>query len=321
MKGLWPRWTLLPALPFVGWPVYCFARGEYRWELVALALLGSVLPYVGPRSKRLFGGLAPLGLVAVFYDSMRFLQGVGQSAEQVHLCDLRSLEMQLFGSSWSGAGTTAHDWLQAHAVLPLDVFFAVPYGSFLGAAFFFGVFLYYVDYPAMQRFTWGFLAMNLAAFVCYRLYPAAPPWYFHAHGCTVDIAARASEGPNLARVDAWLGFQYFGGFYARSKNVFGAMPSLHCAYPLLIAIEGWRAFGSVKRAPLAKWPLRASAAFYAAWMCAAAVYLDHHWILDVVVGLGFAIVTAVSFRVARRLWAARAEEAALTERSPTFAAR
>jgi membrane-associated phospholipid phosphatase len=300
MKRLWPEWTLLPALPFVAWPAYCFARGEYRWELAALALLGGVLPYVGPRSKRLFGGLLPLGLTGVFYDAMRFVKGVGQSAAQVHLCDLRGLEMQAFGSEWFGGRSTVHDFLQAHASLPLDVFFAVPYGSFLGAASFFGVFLYFVDYPAMRRFTWSFLAMNLAAFVCYRLYPAAPPWYFHAHGCAVDLAARASEGPNLARVDAWLGVDYFGGFYARSKNVFGAMPSLHCAYPLLIVLEGWTPFAATKRA---KWPLRAAAASYSLWMCAAAVYLDHHWILDVVAGLGFAVVTFASFRGARRLLA------------------
>jgi hypothetical protein len=315
MKRLWPTYTLLPALPFVVWPAYCFSRGELRWELAALVLVGGVLPYVGPRSKRLYGGLYPLGLVAVFYDAMRFIQGVGQSASRVHLCDLRALELSAFGDAWNGPGTTIHDFLQPRASLPLDVFFAVPYGSFLGAAFFFGVFLYFVDYAAMQRFTWAFLAMNLAAFVCYRLYPAAPPWYFHAHGCTVDLAARASEGPNLARVDAWLGFDYFGGFYARSKNVFGAVPSLHCAYPLLIVLEGWRPFGTLKRAG---WPLRIAAVAYSVWMIAAAVYLDHHWIIDVVVGLGFAVVTFTALRAGRRL-RMREEATAATERSPTHA--
>jgi membrane-associated phospholipid phosphatase len=133
----------------------------------------------------------------------------------------------------------------------------------------------------------------------------------------VDLAARASEGPNLARVDAWLGVHYFGGFYARSKNVFGAMPSLHCAYPLLIVLEGWKPFAALERA---KWPLRVASVAYSLWMCAAAVYLDHHWILDVIVGLGFALVTFASFRFARRGRARRGDQSAVTERSATLAA-
>ena len=59
---------------------------------------------------------------------------------------------------------------------------------------------------------WSFFVLNIAGFVTYHLYPAAPPWYFHLHGCTVDLAAPASAGPNLTRVDAWLGISYFAGF-------------------------------------------------------------------------------------------------------------
>jgi membrane-associated phospholipid phosphatase len=32
-------------------------------------------------------------------------------------------------------------------------------------------------------------------------------------------------------------------------------------------------------------------------MCGAAVYLDHHWILDVVVGVGYALVVFAVFRM------------------------
>jgi hypothetical protein len=220
------------------------------------------------------------------------------------VCDLRAIELEFFGVNGAGVGGqpgTLHDWVQQHANLPLDVFFSVPCGTFIGAAFFFGAFLYSVDYPAMRRFTGAFLAMNVAAFITYHVYPAAPPWYFHAHGCTVDLASRASEGPNLARVDAWLGVSYFGGFYGRSNDVFGAVPSLHVAYPLLILLEGWHAFAMIGRAPWLKWPLRFGAAFFFAWMCAAAVYLDHHWVVDIVVGLFFALVAFAAFRGARWL--------------------
>jgi hypothetical protein len=46
----------------------------------------------------------------------------------------------------------------------------------------------------------------------------------------VSLAARASEGAALGRVDTRLGVDYFAGMYGRASDVFGAMPSLHCAY-------------------------------------------------------------------------------------------
>jgi inositol phosphorylceramide synthase catalytic subunit len=286
----------LPALPFVAWPLYCLSRGEYRWELAVLVLLGAGLPYIGPRSKRLYLGIFPLGLVAVLYDAMRFVSNVGLRPGRIHVCDLRSLEMRWFGISVNGRTTTVHDFLQAHATLPLDLAFAIPYGTFLGAAVFFAVFLYFRDDLAMRRFTTAFFVLNMAGFITYHLYPAAPPWYFHAHGCNVDLATRASEGPNLARVDTWLGFRYFGGFYGRSKSVFGAVPSLHVAYPLLIALEGWSAFALRGNARPLKWPLRTVGVLFYLWMCTAAVYLDHHWIFDVLVGSTYALAVFVALR-------------------------
>lgn len=99
------------------------------------------------------------------------------------------------------------------------------------------MYLYRFDYEAMCRFGTAFLVINVFGFMTHHAYPAALPWYFHQHGCAVDLMARASEGPNLARVDRMLGFPYFASFYAGSSNVFGAVPSLPVAYPLLIMLD------------------------------------------------------------------------------------
>jgi hypothetical protein len=288
MRALWPRYTLLPALPFAGWPLYCLARGEFRWEFTIVVLLGAVMPYAGKLGKKLYLGLLPIGLVGLMYDSMRFFRNSGLSPESVHICDLRQHEMRLFGVTVNGQLGTVHDYIQAHTSLPLDLFFSVPYGTFIGAAFAFAFFLYFADYPGMQRFTWAFLLMNAAGFLTYHLYPAAPPWYFHEHGCIANLATHATEGKSLARVDAWLGFPYFHGFYGRSNDVFGAVPSLHCAYPLLIALEGWKPFGNLQRTRVLRWPLRIASVLFVLWMTSAAIYLDHHWIIDTLVGLSYA---------------------------------
>jgi membrane-associated phospholipid phosphatase len=59
------------------------------------------------------------------------------------------------------------------------------------------------------------------------------------------------------------------------------MPSLHVAYPLLIALEGWAVFNK---------PLRVVSIIYSASMIVAAAYLDHHWIIDILVGATYGML-------------------------------
>jgi len=201
MRRLWPRFTLAPAAPFWAWTAFWMVRGQVRCDHLAIALLVTALAYATPGTKRLFLGLLPIALVALFYDAMRFVRNVGLSESTVHLCDLRDAELRWFGLNVGGTRVTLHDWLQVHAVPWLDLVSAVPYGTFIWVVLGYSIFLYVRDFPALQKFTWGFFALNVAGFLTYHVYPAAPPWYYHLHGCTVDLAARASPGPNLIRVD------------------------------------------------------------------------------------------------------------------------
>ncbi len=291
LRALWPGWTLLAPMPFLADSAWSLARGRGHWENVALVGLVLVLFAVGSRTKKLFVGAYPLGLVGVLYDSMRLVRDVGVSPATVHLCDLRAREAALFGVTINGHRTTVHDWLQTHASPWLDRLCALPYGTFVFVCVACAVWLYGRDYPRMVRFGWCFLALNVAGFVTYHLVPAAPPWYYHAHGCVVDVLVPPSEGPNLARVDAWLGVPYFAGMYGRSSQVFGAMPSLHCAYALLVVLEGWSLFRP---------PWRAASVAFFALMCFSAVYLDHHWILDVVAGITYCVAAVIGVRALAR---------------------
>jgi membrane-associated phospholipid phosphatase len=174
---------------------------------------------------------------------------------------------------------TLQDYFLQHSSNVADLYFAIPYGTFIYVSVIFATYLYFKDYPALRRYAWTFFLMNIAAYVTYHVYPAAPPWYYHARGCVADLSAHANEGSHLANVDAMIGYPYFGAFYGRSADVFGAVPSLHVAYPLLIVLEGWKNFGVIGRT--------FAVIFWVSMMCAA-VYLDHHWIIDVIIGLGYA---------------------------------
>jgi membrane-associated phospholipid phosphatase len=76
-----------------------------------------------------------------------------------------------------------------------------------------------------------------------------------------------------------LGIHYFSAFYARNPNVFGAMPSLHVTYPLLVVWYTWDR----------GWRWRVPTLAFVTLVAFSAVYLVHHYILDVIAGALVAI--------------------------------
>lgn len=283
IESLWPGYVgLLLTTPFLGWFVWTVViSGERRPELFLIFLVVYALALGNQATKKLFLGLYPIGLLALVYDGMRFVKYLGITADRVHVCDLRAIDMSIASVDLGGGVRgSVHDWFMLHHTTWLDVLCAIPYGTFIYVDVAFAVFLYTRDYRAMQRFGWTFLLLNLAGFTTYHIYPAAPPWYYHLRGCVADLTAHASEGTRLAHVDALMGWHYFAGFYGRSNDVFGAVPSLHVAYPLLVILYGWRHF---------KTGLRVAISIFFAVMCFAAVYLDHHWIVDVMLGIVYTL--------------------------------
>ena len=291
MRALWPRWTLLPPLPFWGYGLVMIVKGDLRWDHVAMMILVPVLAYTNARTKRLTIATYPTALVGFLYDGMRYIKNVGVSPERVHDCDLRAIELSLFGIGSGADRITLNDWFLTHHWTAVDLYCAVPYGTFIFACLGAAVVLYFRDYGAVQRFAWAFFVMNVAAFITYHVYPAAPPWYYHAHGCEISMTAMPSAGPRLSHVDEVLGVDYFHGLYARSSDLYGAVPSLHVAYPLLIVLWGWRSFGRAGRAFTVILFLS---------MCFAAVYLDHHWVLDVMLGILYCVGASLLMRVVFR---------------------
>jgi inositol phosphorylceramide synthase catalytic subunit len=275
--------TLWPAAPFWLLAAFWAVQGKLRWDHAAAALLAIVLLSWNAWTRRLYLGILPIGLVSVLYDALRAVQNVGLTRDNVHVCDLRAIEQRFFGLDLNGARATWHDYFQQHSTPFWDVYCAIPYGLFIGVVVAYGVYLFRRDYPGLQRFAWSFLFLNVAGLITHHLYPAAPPWYFHQHGCSVDLATAANAGPNLLRVDAWLGIPYFAGVYGRASDVFGAVPSLHVAYSMLLLIDGFRRH---------RWLGRVLLIWFYLSMCFAAVYLDHHWIFDIVLGSAYAIVSS-----------------------------
>lgn len=280
VRELWPRWTLLPALPFVGWGLFWIIRGQVRWDHVLMMTVIPLLAYWNGRTKRLYLGLLPFFFTGVIYDASRFVRGWGLTETSVHVCDLWAIEKAIFGVPVGGTRVALSDYFYQHHVLALDLLCSVPYFTYFLVPLGYGVYLYFRDYRRLQQLGWAFLLLTVAAMITWHLYPAAPPWYVRTNGCAVDLGVENSAGAALLRVDAWLGFGFFEGMYGRAAAVFGAMPSLHVGYQMLTALVVWRHHG---------WGWRGFfVGFYFA-MCFAAVYLDHHWVVDLAVGSAYAV--------------------------------
>ena len=297
LRQLWPGPGIWLPVPFMVWSAAWLAVGKGRLEHVIFLIGMPLLAYTNTWTRRLLLGLLPMAFLGLVYDGMRWFDKLGVTPDRVHVCDLREVDMNIASATVNGERGTVHDWIQAHTSTALDIMAAIPYGTFLFVAVGFAVFLYVKDYERMRLFGWAFFFLNLAGFATYHLYPAAAPWYFHTYGCAVDLTAHPSEGPNLARVDVMLGVPYFRSFYGRAADVFGAVPSLHVSYPMLIILFGW---------PVLRWPGRILAIVFLVTMCTAAVYLDHHWIIDVILGLAYTVAVHAAIMVVVNLRQLRA---------------
>jgi hypothetical protein len=308
VRALWPRHAWVAPAPFLTWSTIQAMRGSLRWEHVAMPLAAIVLAYWNARTKRLLIGVYPVALVGVLYDAMAVVKKTFHLvSSHIHVCDLHAAEVALFGVPTSAGRVSVPEWLQGHTAAWADVLCAIPYATFVYSVMAFGAYLYFRSYDAMRMLGWAFLLMNLAGFITYHVYPAAPPWYVATHGCAVDLSALPSAGPALTRVDGMIGFPFFANMYARAATPFGAMPSLHVAYPMTMVVTGWRAVGARGRALLV--------GFYL-WMCVSAAYLDHHWVLDMLLGTTYALTAGLLVRAlfARRVRAGAIGEAAEVSR-------
>jgi membrane-associated phospholipid phosphatase len=279
------EWGTFAFVPFVT-PAYVAALllfgGQVRPEHWVLGFLVPVLGFAGARGARFLRDVFPWLFVIMSYDTVRYARAAVLAADNVMGCGLRSAELRFFSVA---PGMTLQDWCVAHHRLGLDLFFAVPYGVFAYFALAYASYLYVKDRPRMRRFLWAFAIANVMSYALWLLVPAAPPWYVRTYGCAIDLHALPSEGAALARADQALGVSYFHAFYSRASSVFGAMPSMHCAYPTLGLLTAWRS---------STWRTRPLHLFYVFWMAGAAVYLDHHWLLDVLGGWLVAIVAVAA---------------------------
>jgi membrane-associated phospholipid phosphatase len=290
-----PGWPIL--LLSIAYPTLLAMFGELRGEHVIVSTIIVVGWLASSMTRQLIGEIIPAYFIVIAYDSLRYLRPLFVTPRRVLGCELRSFELSLFGV---GPDMTIPDYLSTRHTPFLDLFFAPPYAAFAYVAIIYVIVLYFRDRARMRVFTWSFVGMYVIAFALWIAIPAAPPWYIQTHGCAIDMTT-ASSAAGLLRVDQALGIHYFESFYSRAPTPFGAMPSLHNAYPMMGLLVIW---------PIAGWKERLANVVYAVWMIVASLYLDHHWLVD---GLAGWLTAATAVTVGTLALRARARNAATME--------
>ncbi|HXG68003.1 MAG TPA: phosphatase PAP2 family protein [Blastocatellia bacterium] len=257
----------------------------YHWFLL---LLIPTTFRLAERGRQFFLDWSPLFACWLIYDRFRLVQPY--LLDRVAVESVYQLERWLFG--WMAGGEipahVARAWLAAHAGEPLWASFSwLMQVIYLSHLFYVPPILYYwwrqgrKDQEARARFTRhirAFTALHLLGFAVYLLLPVAPPWWISLHGMAQPSADL------LAQTNIALGMD---GVIVRSTiktapNWFAAVPSLHGAYPVLLALFALRS---------RRWLMLALVSMYGALMWTATVVLNQHYIADLLAGAALAVVS------------------------------
>jgi membrane-associated phospholipid phosphatase len=281
------------------WPL--FVSASY---LILIALLGglradhagvaalALLDSYNEKTRLFLKCFFPFILTGVLYDFMRYFYWQGISG-RVRVEEPYRRDLDWFGMTIRQNGArhliTPNEFFLLHHWTILDLLCGFAYLVYIGEYLLTAFYLLLRDQLGVLRvFGWCFLCINILGFITYFVYPAAPPWYVAQYGFG---PAKMDIHPNPAaaqRFDLLFGTHFFEGIYGRGVDVYGAYPSLHVTYPFLVA---WICF----ELPELRW-LRVPAIAFYLLMCLSAVYLQHHYVMDVVLGTVYAILALLFFK-------------------------
>lgn len=299
----YPRWwsglrlwrKLLPGGFVLAYWLSLAALGGFRSDHVTIGVLIVVLGYAGRSANHVLRFLLPVFLTGIVYDSQRYYSEYIRG--EIHVEFPYFFDKRFFGiATADGAVLTPNEWWQRHTRPFLDLITGFFYLFFIAiyvlvCAYHSFVYPRWVKDPELQArvrrvspyVTWAFFWVNLIGYSTYYWFPAAPPWYVADYGLGPAKLDTPASAAGCIRFDQLLGTHFFTGMYGRAADVFGAIPSLHVAYPFLSFLFALQ-FRS----------LRAFCLCFYLIMCFSAVYLNHHYILDILWGTGYAILVWVA---------------------------
>lgn len=196
-------------------------------------------------------------------------------------------------------GQTPTEWLQAHLYDPnvlsgWNVFFTLTYTSYFITPFALAGYLWARDHPAFLRFSKRLVTLMLAGLATYIAFPAAPPWLASEIGLLGPVVRTTSKGWEIIDVGT-------AGWFSKGQNtvnLVAAVPSLHSALCMLVALSIWPRLRRRRLRPLLL--------LYPLAMGLTLIATGEHYFFDVVLGWLYAgaVIAAWAWWERRRASAA-----------------
>ena len=279
---------------FVGW------RSDHT-IMIGLVL---VMMLAHKQTYKIVIALSGFAFFWIIYDALRIAPNY--RFNDVHIQEPYDIELALFGILDAGRLVVPCEWFLTRINDTASLIAGFSYILWMPAPMAYALYLLWKDKSILFDFSYGFLLTCFIGFFFYYAYPAAPPWYFLNHGVGTDFSIPGSEGL-LSDFDRILGVTIFNGIYAKGGNVFCAIPSLHSAYPMLCLLTALRRKTYVLAFIFLFWG-------FGTWF--AAVYSQHHYIIDVLMGIFCAILGHfLIVKIQRFSWVSSFEKMYLKELS------
>jgi membrane-associated phospholipid phosphatase len=257
----------------------------YKPEQLVLVLIFNALFYLSFSTRKFISGFSVFIIFWIIFDYMKAFPNYLYNT--VHIESLYNAEKNLFGIQVSGQQLTPNEFWQRNTRTWLDLLSGFFYLCWVPVPLFFAAYLFFSK--RRQQFIYfalTFLLVNLLGFVGYYVYPAAPPWYVQLYGFQFQSHTPGNTA-GLHRFDDFFHAGIFQALYAKSSNVFAAMPSLHSAYNMIVLYYGIKNRMGIINVFFA-------AVVVGIWF--AAVYSGHHYVLDVLGGIVCAVIGMFVFQ-------------------------
>ncbi len=255
-----------------------------KTDQIILAGIFNVLYFTSHTTRRFILGFSIFIVYWIVFDYMKAFPNYKYNG--VHIQSLYQWEKDWFGINWNESQLTPNEYFARHAHTFLDVLCGIFYLCWIPVPLAFASILFFKNRKLFFQFSLTFFLVNMIGFIGYYLYPAAPPWYVAKNGFQF-LPATPGNTAGLGRFDEFFNVPVFKSIYAKSSNVFAAMPSLHASYLMIVLFYGIK--GKMKA-----WNILFAVIMLGIWF--AAVYSSHHYILDVMAGILCAILGIVLFQ-------------------------
>ncbi len=251
--------------------LFVVIRTFWTPDLLFIALFGLFL--IQGQGKRFVVYFLPFVLLLLSYEKLRSFAPLIN--HHVHYLEMVHVDKWLFG------GVLPTAWLQQHLYFGHVAWYDFYFYSLYMLHFVTPILLALAIWKYRPKSYWLYITalvvLSYAGFITYVLFPAAPPWMASELGKIAPIHRISSD------VWAAFGVKDFSTYYKQlAPNAVAAMPSLHAAYPFLFSLFIRKLWGN-------KW--FALSLIYPLSIWVGVVYLGEHYVIDVLVGIVYAILS------------------------------